>query len=223
MSGPRALFILLGAIAATLGVAGVGRAASLPVAPCAMTYAVAPSGPNTPPARERAVIPSALAGRLSFYWSPNVGLVAPAGLRCSGFEGADGTTTVRVLPAGGDRRGPGVTVYSIPGCSGCKADLACAYFPAAVRGAPGPCTTKIPSGERLVTRGRHAVVFFDPPGVAGLGQGAGGRLPALSVLAYQADTSRRQGVAAILTCRLPAPQARICQAIVHDYEMRVAP
>jgi hypothetical protein len=106
----------------------------------------------------------------------------------------------------------------VPACTGCIADLACAYFPAAARLAIGGCAASIPRRERLLNRSAHAVTFEDPPGVAGQGQGSGGRLPALSVLVFRGGA---RPSASMLTCRLPAAQASLCRAVVREYRLRL--
>ncbi len=217
---PSLRLLVLVALALAAGWAGAAHgAASLPVVPCAMTYGVEPQTVPSPPTSMRVAVPAALANRLRVYWSPYTRMVGPAGLRCSGQEGADGSDLVRALPPGGGRRGPGVTAYAVPVCSGCIADLACAYFPQAVRLGVGGCTASIPAGERLVSRSAHAVIFQDPPGVAGQGQGSGGRVPALSALVFR---NGRQPSASMLTCRLPVAQSALCRAAVQEYRLRLA-
>jgi hypothetical protein len=203
---------------ATLGASVAQAAVTLAVVPCAMTYGVEPGTPPVPPSSLRVAVPATLASSLRVFWSPHARMVGPAGLRCTGEEGADGILLLRALPSGGGRRGPGVTLYAVPACAGCIAQLACAYFPQAARLGLGGCHASIPTAERLLSRDANAVIFEDPAGVAGQGQGSGGRIPALSALIFRGGG---RPSASMVTCRLSAARAALCRAVVREYRLRV--
>lgn len=191
-------------------------AASLPVAPCDLRSAAGPSD-RTPPNSLSVNVPPDIAAHVQVYWTPYVRMVGPRGLRCTGTEGTDGSALIRALAPGAGPTGLGLTVQSIPACVYCQAALACGYFPNAASAIGEPCSSTPPRRERVIARTRYSVIFLDPPGVRGLGQGSGGSLPALSVLYYRPSV---QYPTSMLTCRLPKAQDRTCRASINEYAAR---
>jgi hypothetical protein len=146
-------------------------------------------------------------------------LLAPAGMRCSGIDAADGGSQISVWPTGSTRPAlhshrPGMTLTVDPACSGCKASDACPFFPEYADQLGFPCLVGVPAGERLLRPRARLVLFEDRAGLAGDGLPSGGRDAASGVAGY--TQGPHGGNVYRATCALARTQSAACTASLND-------
>jgi hypothetical protein len=77
------------------------------------------------------------------------------------------------------------------------------------------CTPASVTKEHVVRISAVAMVFQDPPGVAGVGFPSGGQNPANGVALYQPKPT--EPTAYLATCTLPASQQDLCTAVLNHF------
>lgn len=193
----------------------VASAATVPVVRCQTEFGIPGSAPSTP---SRLGVADA-ARNLVAYTNTESYLLAPSGMRCSGIAAVDGGSQVIVWSHGHSRpgfhsRSIGLTLTLDPACVSCKADEVCPFFTSLARQLGFPCSSGVPTGER-VYRDRSNLIFFeDFPGTAGSGWPSGGPYPANGLVGYAGDGLN--GAVYRSTCTLPANQHSICTASLND-------
>lgn len=159
------------------------------------------------------------------YTNTEIFLVAPAGMRCAGAVGADGTTALAVGPRGLTREldqadrsysGIGLTLRFDPDCSGCEADDACPFFPHFARALGFPCTSGIPDGEQTREVTANLTLFEDPAGIRGDGWPSGGPDPANGLVGVTGSPTATNTTVYRSTCTLPASERWICTVSLND-------
>jgi hypothetical protein len=183
----------------------------------------------------RIAAPASLKGKLDFYVDVHRQLspvLAPAGWRCATNLGADGTNQTAVYPPGSpdtlNSTGPAhgnvqtVIAYNAPVCGGCAALLACSVFTNAfINSALTTCPLNSPKLESVsyLDGSPSAKIgtaqIYDPPNVYGSLPQSGGLNPATGTISFSSAQITSGGV---LSCVLPASEANLCDAIVHQYE-----
>jgi len=219
---------------------------ALAVTECPTTYGSYTSGPTRYPARIALELPVAVASQLAFYSDATRSLqpvLGPAGWTCTVGVGADGTTGVDLVPPPSSTTGaaaaqPGastdesVIVLSAASCQGCIYSEVCPYVRTAAQQLgffEVTCPTARPPAEQITwltgspSSGQPAkdtVLFDDPPGVKGSGDGSGGTNPSQGVFIYRYDgpsKNRLNDGFSKETCTLPAGEGPLCTAIVGNF------
>jgi hypothetical protein len=166
-------------------------------------------------------------------------VLAPSGWVCTGLVAGDGGQKLDVYPPGkpnyATQLAPkgaelveiqGEYTGHLPG-----AQLVCGFFPASAAasevqqsGLPGP-SCQVPSGEKTTPLTPDVVAFTDPVRVTGTGAGSGGSLTTMGAVVYpQLSSSATDSVnVAVLSCTLPAKEAKLCRAIEGDFLVRNPP
>jgi hypothetical protein len=207
-----------------------GQVARIEVVACpAQRPASAPTAPPIP-ATMTATVTSDVAATVSFYSSGDLTVLGPKGWSCTASLAADGTARMAIVPPGSPLPSPpatppadasAVTAVSVTSCTDCVVRMACPFFPEAVRLAAGTCPSTIPSGESVRRSMPRAVVFDDPPGVAGSGEPSGGTERALGLVVFDpgaaAGGSQRGPNAMKVTCTLPASMSAVCDEVVEQH------
>jgi len=217
-------------IAAASASAGLGlatrrtahtTAGTIPVVRC---RTVSVPGPGSSlPARLRVLgSPGTVAGLVA-YTNTELFLVGPARMSCSGVISPDGSTKLLLWPRGKrlpqqDSDEDGITLLSAPACVGCQAEYACPFFAAFARRLGFPCTTGVPSREKVTRPDPHLVLFRDPRGVAGDGWPSGGPDPANGTVLIQGSLKPGPHERSVYrsTCTLPAIDDPICTVSLND-------
>jgi hypothetical protein len=190
-----------------LSSAASAHLAVLPVVRCPTTFA-AGMPPRTP---AHLTISSATAtSGLAAYTNTWEYLLAPTGMRCSGFVAGDGGSSVQVWPRGSaepshDSRGAGLTLFIAPACASCRAAEACPFFAAFARSRGFPCSEMIPLEEQDYRLRRNITLFEDAPGVRGSGWPSGGIDPANGLVGIG-----EHGLVFRSTCTLPSGEHALC-------------
>lgn len=155
-------------------------------------------------------------------------VAAPIGWNCHAIDAADGNASVLVTPPGTSpttfsqpfirdtREGVGAYVAS-PG-TGSTPDLLCAVMPDVIdpTWSGRPCPTK-PTTELIIRDNPVATEFYDPPGTVGDGAPSGGTYTAMGrVIDRPAHESTSEGAASV-TCKLPQPDAGVCDVIIGSF------
>jgi hypothetical protein len=149
-----------------------------------------------------------------FYANQALAVLAPAGWKCKGAVGADGSGYIAVTAAGGQ------TIEGREGsvCAACNFEIACPLFPQARALQPElGCPSTPPNAERIYQLSKIAIAFEDPPGVRGTGTPSGGRNPANGVVIYSAGPPDQ---AFEETCTLPNSAHRECASVLNDFVAR---
>jgi hypothetical protein len=205
---------------ALMGVLVPGALANVRVAvrPCPTTYAV-PGDRQKPPTKASLALTAFAAQKLVAWAGGGTPIVlAPHGFACKALVGADGSAHVQLAPPGAARSGPAVDVEVEGACVGCITAMACGLFPAAEQAMGYPCTTKLPTRERVAQLLPTVRAFSDPAGVKGSGSPSGGRLPAVGAVVFVPE---RSAFAARVTCTLEKADAGSCQPIIADFLSRI--
>jgi hypothetical protein len=161
------------------------------------------------------------------YTNTDIYLIAPAGMRCAGIIGADGTTALAVGPRGltaelndPDRSysGTGLTLAFDPDCASCEARDVCPFFPRLARlwTFGFPCTTGIPADEQTLRLTPQVTLFEDPPGIRGDGWPSGGPAPANGLVGFTGPPAQTNSTVYRSTCTLPASEHSICTVSLND-------
>jgi hypothetical protein len=227
------LTVALGLLA--LAASAASAAESVPIVRCSTV----PSTPGFLPQFKPSGLPrgltaelaTTLTGRLAFYSTGWVTVLAPVGWKCSGGVGATGALWISVVPPHTPRGGASVSdflagrdsaavtaYFGSPG-TGEVGGLACPFFAAATPQPGWARCPAIPQHEQTARLGVHAVAFEDPPHVEGTGDPSGGPYPANGVVIYNA-TSRPATMAAEETCTLQTAEHGTCTAILNDFVRR---
>jgi hypothetical protein len=216
---------LIAAASASAGLARVAggtataTAGTIPVVRC---RTVSVPGSSLPSRLRVLGSPRTVAGLVA-YTNTELFLVGPARMSCSGVISQDGGTKLLVWPRGKrlpqqDSDEDGITLVSAPVCAGCQAEYACPFFAAFARRLGFPCTTGIPSREKVTRPNPHLVLFQDPRGVAGDGWPSGGPDPANGTVLIQGSLKPgpRERSVYRSTCTLPAIDNAICTVSLND-------
>jgi hypothetical protein len=198
------------AVVFVVGSPTAARAASIRVAPCPSTYGTTGKHPVPSLLRPDAHVPRGFV----FYANQALAVLAPAGWKCKGAVGVDGSGYIAVT---GSR---GRTIEGQEGsvCAGCNFEIACPLFPQARALQPElGCPSTPPSEERIYKLSKIAIAFEDPPGVRGTGKPSGGRNPANGVVIYSAGPPDH---ALEETCTLPSAAHKECAAVLNDFLAR---
>jgi hypothetical protein len=191
-----------------------------PVTRCPTTDAVG-ARIRRGPARVELSASRAVARRVVGYDAGGLVLLGPSRWRCSSFIYGNGSQTIAVSPPGqrgasfGTSSDPwprplAIAVTHVPACAGCRADLACPFFPAEAAKLGQPCASGVPRGEKVTRLSRDAVLFEDPPRVSGSTSYSGGTLRVFGVVVAVGDSQRRAGYALKATCALREADRELC-------------
>jgi hypothetical protein len=212
---------LFGVVGATVGGAS-GSTVKLRTSGCPTKAAVG-GGRIKVPARVAVRSPAGSPALRAYAASNGVFLPAPPRWECTASYGVDGTEEIAAAPHGSIvgggtydphlRKGrPSVQATLIPACQGCIAEAICSFFPAAsvVKAYESTLTCEEERAGELRERiSPSAVLFYDPPGVAGFTGQSGGPLPSVGVISYKRETGAR-----VLSCTVPASQESACAAAI---------
>ena len=191
-------------LALTAGVSRAG-AVAVPVVRCPTSYGVTQANTALPSALSTK-LRAAQAHGLAFYGNNDLLLLAPAGWRCTGDVGADGSTSMHI-----SHGQEAITELAIVSGGYAGSFEACSLF--ADARPPVPCSTHPPAAESDVRLSRTAVAFEDPPGIHGTGNPSGGSIPANGVMVYNPSSS---GFLFEETCALPAGEHAVCSVLLND-------
>jgi hypothetical protein len=224
----------------------------VPVIECPTTYGGQnPGAPSaTYPSTIALSISATVAQQLAAYSNDTRSLapiLGPRGWSCPVGVGADGGTSVTILPpsgtapmsaAGGQKSPPLISAYWPSACMSCVYAIVCPFIPDAAQqlGYPGvPCPSSPPSQETVTfvngspTTAASAdiqdvIEFTDPPGITGDAGGSGGPDPAEGVVLYDSfsgsGTTGQSTFASQESCALPASAEALCTAIIGDFVER---
>jgi len=225
------LLVITAAVSLTTGAAAVSMA-TRPVTRCPIDVVV---GGPPPPGPQRVAVsgPTAIARLVNGYYGGGILLAGPVGWRCAGFISGDGGEAVAIWPRGergaafGTRIDPwprplAVTATVVPGCTGCKADIACPFFPADAAKYGFPCKKRIPPREKVTRLSRVAVLYEDPPSVHGTSSYSGGARSVFGAVVSIRDTPTKPGIAASATCALRGRSQAICRTILRTFVKSLA-
>jgi hypothetical protein len=161
------IIVSVGAVVLLVPSAGADATVSVPVIVCPTSVGIdLPPSPVADSAR----VPAS-AAHLEMY-SATSAAIQVLGLRgsyCNASIGADGNSSIIVVPAGGNPqnvRHGGMTAVIYPACVGCMWDLACPFFPALAQAEAklyGKCPAQ-PLGQEVHRLSAETVAFYDPPG-----------------------------------------------------------
>jgi hypothetical protein len=203
---------------------------------CKTSVGVSSDTPATLPTSVRVNMAKSHPFGLAVY-SDNEGLIevlAPSGWSCRAAIGADGSSSVRVAPAGQSGAGNGalgvgstaedVSASQTSACVGCRESLACPLFTSAASDYQTTfqkaCPTTRPPSEHETTVNGNVVEFTDAPGVSGDARPSGGAYPAMGAMTYfddfKSDGSWTE------TCLLPAEDKSTCKVIIGNFVARYA-
>jgi hypothetical protein len=227
------------AIAAILGGAVVVSAATaealtttvVPVIVCPTGVGVnAPPAPvpgstSVPISDAHLVVYSSVSGAIQ--------LLGPKGSSCQAGIGADGNSSIFVVPAWGDTQtltdgGSWAAIY--PACVGCMWSVACPFFPALAKtevSLYGKCPAQ-PLGQVVRRLRADAVGFYDPPGESvpprdGDMVPPNSLYPTNGVVIYATYSFRYKGqpetgsFAMAGVCVLPASEHSTCSGVLDDF------
>lgn len=190
--------------------ASASQRAAVRVKACPSTYGTTGSHPVARVLRPDTSVPRGFV----FYTNQALAELAPAGWKCKGAVGADGSGYINVTAPSGR------AIESREGsvCAGCNFEIACALFPQARALQPGiGCPSTPPSDERLYKLSKIAIAFEDPPYVRGTGQPSGGRNPSNGVVIYSPGPPDQ---AFEETCTLPNADHQECASVLNDFLAR---
>ena len=187
----RAASVILAALAACLAPAAHRSvAADLQPVPFVGCASDGQMGPQPAPRRASATpsVPRAYAGRLAYYQSQEIGVLAPRGWRCFGLYGSNGSSII-VTPERHSRelvdgrpiiKGPAVELYATSSETSGRfevARVASRFFPAAkafvqavaAEGLEDVSPTPLTKADRITARTAKRVDFVTAAGQQGLG------------------------------------------------------
>jgi hypothetical protein len=221
--------LVVAMVLATVIVAGSSAAAGktaprVRVVRCPTSYGVAGELHKTP--SRLAVLHDPVSTRgLVAYTNTDIYLIAPAGMRCAGIIGADGTTALAVGPRaltaelnnpGRSYSGIGLTLAFDPDCVSCEASDLCPFFAQSARAFGFPCTTGIPADEQTYRLTPQVTLFEDPPGIRGDGWPSGGPDPANGLVGFTGPPRQPDTTVYRSTCTLPTSEHSICTVSLND-------
>jgi hypothetical protein len=197
----------------------------LPLYSCNTTYGISTMKPAKLPKDLRVLVPHNSAMKLAVFTDGLgiVRLVAPANWDCSAVVGADGSSSLTIVPPNavahsGKLRASSTTQeiagYQNGGCNGCAIVQACPLFSNARALASGlPCPAKARM-EKVASISGDAYEFVDPPGVHGDGDPSGGAFPSYGVLTFAASGENSSWLA---TCVTPPKDLGICATALINF------
>lgn len=191
--------------------------AALPVTACQSS---AKQGAQTATANQSlpAVVPTQYAGDLTFYRTPSLTVLAPAGWHCT-TSTASGSMSVNLQPVGKSRSPgtPAVSVMVAPAASPAGATMSCAYF-ALPTLTTGTCPTP-PTTEAVQQLTSSVVTIADPAWTPGGLSGSGGPIPVTGIISDPANvTSSLSGNVTEESCSITS--APLCPYILEDFLTR---
>lgn len=208
--GPAVLLVIFLSASSFAAQAATSQRASIRVKACPSTYGSTGRHPVARVLRPDASVPRGYV----FYANQALAVLAPAGWKCKGAVGVDGSGYVTVTAPGGR------AIESSEGsvCASCNFEIACPLFPQARALQPWiGCPSTPPSDERIYKLSKIAIAFEDPPYVRGTGQPSGGRNPANGIVIYSPGPPDQ---ALEETCTLPNAAHRDCASVLNDFLAR---
>ena len=201
--------------------ARLASARDAPVALCPTRFGFPPGKISVPTKIAVRGSPRSTAGMVA-YTNTEEYLIGPAHMACAGEAGEDGNGEIFIWPRGKRKPGQhsheaGLTLTFSPACAICRAELACPFFRSFAARLRFPCSTGVPAGEVVTRLAAHAVLFEDPPRVAGDGWPSGGRYSADGIVGINGG---QYGEVYRSTCTLPARENRICVVSLDDVRNR---
>ena len=215
---------------------------SVPTYECPTTYGVAGTPTTLLPGHVSVNVPATVVAsgtQLTMYAlsSDSLSLIGPSGWSCAGLVGADGSSSLQVVPqseaasliavnrtfSSANTFPVALTADDTSACVGCAYTQACGAFPTATAqyasGSP-PCSSTPPSEEKVTALSQTVVAFEDPPGVAGTGKPSGGTNPANGIVTYSPGGTGHSTASFKATCTLPASNHAVCTAALNDFLVR---
>lgn len=197
----------------------------LPLYSCNTTYGISTMKPAKLPKDLRVLVPHNSATKLAVFTDGLgiVRLIAPARWDCSAVVGADGSSSLTIVPPNavarsGKMRASSKTQeiagYQNGACNGCAIVQACPLFSSARALASGlPCPAKARL-EKVAWISGGDYEFVDPPGVHGDGDPSGGAFPSYGVLTF-ADSGENSSWLA--TCVMPPKDVEVCATVLINF------
>lgn len=197
----------------------------LPLYSCNTSYGISTMKPAKLPKDFLVLVPHNSATGMAVFTDGLgiVRLVAPAKWDCSAVVGADGSSSLTIVPPNSVARSgklrassktQEIAGYQNGGCNGCAIVQACPLFSNARALASGlPCPTKARS-EKVAWISGGDYEFVDPSGVHGDGNPSGGAFPSYGVLTFAPSGENSSWLA---TCVMPPKDLGLCATVLINF------